>query len=175
VKCPACGSELTQMTSEDVTLDTCRGGCGGLWFDNRELPKVDEADQAAGEPFLHIDRSQSVRVDDSERRACPSCGDVVMMRHFSSVKRGVVVDECPQCGGYWLDAGELAAIREEFPTEEARRRAADAYFTEVFDKQMDEMRRADEAQVGRAHRIAHMFRFICPSYYIPGRQPWGAF
>ena len=27
----------------------------------------------------------------------------------------------------------------------------------------------------KARRIAHAFRFICPSYYIPGEQDWGAF
>jgi len=24
-------------------------------------------------------------------------------------------------------------------------------------------------------KISNMFRFICPSYYIPGKQDWGAF
>jgi hypothetical protein len=27
----------------------------------------------------------------------------------------------------------------------------------------------------KARRIAHAFRFICPSYYIPGEQDWGRF
>ena len=30
-----------------------------------------------------------------------------------SAKRRVEVDECPGCGGCWLDAGELEKIREE--------------------------------------------------------------
>jgi Zn-finger nucleic acid-binding protein len=34
-------------------------------------------------------------------------------RHFFSAKRRVEVDQCPNCGGYWLDAGELALIRAE--------------------------------------------------------------
>lgn len=34
-------------------------------------------------------------------------------RHFFSARRQVQVDECPNCGGYWLDAGELAQIRAE--------------------------------------------------------------
>jgi Zn-finger nucleic acid-binding protein len=36
-----------------------------------------------------------------------------LKRHFFSAKRKVEVDQCPNCGGYWLDAGELAAIRAE--------------------------------------------------------------
>jgi Zn-finger nucleic acid-binding protein len=34
-------------------------------------------------------------------------------RHFFSAKRRVQVDQCPNCGGYWLDAGELELIRSE--------------------------------------------------------------
>jgi uncharacterized protein len=34
-------------------------------------------------------------------------------RHFFSAKRHVQVDQCPNCGGYWLDSGELADIRAE--------------------------------------------------------------
>jgi Zn-finger nucleic acid-binding protein len=34
-------------------------------------------------------------------------------RHFFSAKRRVEVDQCPNCGGYWLDAGELNQIRAE--------------------------------------------------------------
>ena len=30
----------------------------------------------------------------------------------------------------------------------------------------------DEA---RASRIANMFRFLCPSAWLPGKQRWGAF
>lgn len=35
------------------------------------------------------------------------------MRHYYSKKRGVVVDECPNGGGFWLDAGELEQVRAE--------------------------------------------------------------
>jgi Zn-finger nucleic acid-binding protein len=38
---------------------------------------------------------------------------VKLHRHFFSAKRRVEVDQCPNCGGYWLDAGELALVRAE--------------------------------------------------------------
>ena len=65
-----------------------------------------------------------------------------------SAKRQVVVDECPNCGGHWLNPGELRTIRTEYASEEDRE---------------------------RAQRVAHLFRFISPSYYIPGKQDWGSF
>src|SRR5215212_10048016 len=99
------------MTVEGIALDFCRGGCGGIWFDRYELMKVDESRETAGKELLDIERDPAVVVDYTKRLSCPKDPGVVMMRHFSSVKRRVTLDECPSCGGFWLDAGELAAIR----------------------------------------------------------------
>ena len=108
-------------------------------------------------------------------RMCPKCVSTRLLRHFFSIKRQVAVEECPQCGGYWLDAGELLAIRSEFPTEKDRIRAAEEYFEDVFGPEFRAQAQKDQESLERARRVAHMFRFICPSYYIPGKQPWGAF
>jgi Zn-finger nucleic acid-binding protein len=163
------------MTVGDVTVDVCKGGCGGIWFDNFELKKFDEPHESAGEALLEIERDKGITVDLSKRFACPKCDDVIMMRHFSSVKRQVELDECGNCGGFWLDAGELGQIRGLFDTEEQRHQAADKYFTEVFGEQLAAMKAESQEKLAKARKIAHMFRFICPSYYIPGKQDWGAF
>jgi Zn-finger nucleic acid-binding protein len=42
---------------------------------------------------------------------CPRDTDVVMMRRRFSAGQPVMIDECPACGGVWLDADELSAIR----------------------------------------------------------------
>jgi Zn-finger nucleic acid-binding protein len=34
MKCPACKNVLQEMTVDNVTVDICKGGCGGIWFDN---------------------------------------------------------------------------------------------------------------------------------------------
>ena len=97
------------------------------------------------------------------------------MKYFVSVKKEVEVDECGACGGIWLDYGELGQIRNQFLTEEERKKAAQAYFSEFFDEKLAKMRAESEAQLQRAKKFARMFRFICPTYYIPGKQEWGAF
>jgi uncharacterized protein len=113
MKCPACFSELTEFQVGDFTVDVCHGGCGGIWFDAFELQKVDEERETAGEPLLHIQRDECLIVDPSHKRGCPRCAGVKLHRHFFSAKRRVEVDQCPNCAGYWLDAGELALIRAE--------------------------------------------------------------
>jgi Zn-finger nucleic acid-binding protein len=91
------------------------------------------------------------------------------------VRKKVEVDECPGCGGYWLDLGELRAIRSEFRTDEERAKAAEQYFDEIFGVHLSALAARSEESRRKAQRIAHMFRFICPSWYIPGKQDWGAF
>ncbi len=174
MRCPACGNTLSPMTAGGITVNVCKGGCGGIWFDRFELSKVDAPNQSAGESLLSIERNPSVQVDRSKRLSCPKCG-VVMMRHFFSVKRQVLVDECPKCAGTWLDAGELATIRSEFGSDADRKKAAESYFNEVFGKQLAGLRAKDEQNFAKAEKFAHMFRYVCPSHYLPGKQDWGAF
>jgi hypothetical protein len=176
VNCPACGRTLTTTQIGELQVDVCAGGCGGIWFDHFELKKVDEPSESAGETLLDVERDPALSVDMEARRDCPRCNDgTVMMRHYTSVKRRVTMDECPQCAGVWLDAGELRDIRSEFPSEEARHAAADAYFSELFDGPLAVEHAKSEADRARAQRFARAFRFICPSYYIRGKQDWGAF
>ena len=168
MKCPACEYRLTQMAVGDITVDVCKGGCGGIWFDRFELQRVDEPHESAGEALLDIERNEKSVVNHAKRRKCSKCQDLIMMRHFYSVKMKAEVDECPGCAGFWLDVGELAMVRKEFKTEEERRKTAEAYFSEIFDSQLAEMRSGSKEQIEGARKIARIFRFICPSYYIPG-------
>ena len=163
------------MTVGGVAVDVCSNGCGGMWFDQGELRKFDEPSEAVGEALLTVAPADGVVVDVARRYDCPKCPDTEMMRHFASTKRSVTVDECPNCRGFWLDAGELGKIRGEFPSQEARRQAAGEYFAEVFGGSLSAARAQDEEQLARARHVANMFKFICPSYYIPGDQDWGAF
>lgn len=176
MKCPACGNALTPKTAGGITVDACENGCGGLWFDARELAKVDERHEGAGESLLNIARTGSARPAGTAKLQCPTCASPTpMMRHFSSAARRTEIDECPRCGGHWLDPGELASIRTEYATDEERQRAAQAYFADVFDPKLKPIQDEGQAKLARAKKVAHALRFICPSYYLPGKQSWGAF
>jgi Zn-finger nucleic acid-binding protein len=113
MKCPACFNELAEVHVGSVKVDVCRGGCGGIWFDAFELQRVDEEQEVAGEHLLEIEHNPHLVVDLARKRECPRCDGMKLKRHFFSAKRQVEVDECPNCAGYWLDAGELARIRAE--------------------------------------------------------------
>ena len=142
--CPACGLSLTPLSADELTVDACEGGCGGIWFDHYELRRADEPTETLGNGLLHVARDPAFVVDPDKRYVCPSCTDgVVMMRHFWSVKREITIDECPECGGIFLDHGELARIRAEFPSHAAKEAAADGYFAGVADPVIDAARERD--------------------------------
>src|ERR1043166_9308779 len=111
--CPACGNQLNQLVAGGIVLDVCNGGCGGIWFDSFELQKIEAAQEATADLEIDVPRDLNRTGDYGKRRSCPKCHDVVLMRHYFSKLRQVVVDECPNCGGFWLDAGELEKIRSE--------------------------------------------------------------
>jgi Zn-finger nucleic acid-binding protein len=104
---------LTEVQVGDLRVDVCQGGCGGIWFDAFELQRADDATEAVGERLLEVPRRAAAAPDPARKRECPRCEGVKLSRHFYSAKRRVEVDECPNCGGCWLDAGELAQIRAE--------------------------------------------------------------
>lgn len=175
MNCPACSNELSEMKVEEITVDVCKGGCGGIWFDNFELEKIDEKHERAGETLLDIERNKDLNVDLKAKRDCPKCSDIKMMQHCFSVQQKVTIDECAGCGGVWLDAGELAQIRNLYDTEEQRHHAAEKYFSSIFDGQLKGIKEKSETGAVKAKKFANMFKFICPTYYIPGDQGWGAF
>jgi len=175
MKCPACGNTLVATKVGEITVDVCKNGCGGLWFDSHELKYVDEKHEAVGEALLNTKKKPDVIVDFSKERFCPRCDNVVMMKHFMSVKHEVEVDECAKCGGFWLDAGELGQIRNQFTTTADREHAANTCFSDTFGDELEKMLAESQEKATRAHSIAKIFRFLLPSYYIPGKQKWGTF
>jgi Zn-finger nucleic acid-binding protein len=110
MKCPACKGPLREKSAGGMILDTCYGGCGGIWFDQKELDRV-EARAAA---TLHtIWQNPHSKVVLTEPRPCPRCPNEILTRRWFSALQQVEIDQCPKCGGIWLDAGEFSRICAE--------------------------------------------------------------
>jgi Zn-finger nucleic acid-binding protein len=110
MNCPACGNPLASRKAGSIVVDVCEGGCGGVWFDNFELRRIDEV---GAHEIRSVHRDFSLHVDLDSRRVCPRCPGQVMFRRFFSRLRRTQIDECPNCAGIWLDAGEFDAIERE--------------------------------------------------------------
>lgn len=174
MKCPACSTQLSHLDVNGVEVDVCKGGCGGVWFDTHEFKKFDEPFELTGESLLEIETDPDIEVDRSKRN-CPRCDNITMMRRFFSTKREVEIDECGSCAGVWLDTGELAHLRSLFDSEEDKKAAAKEIFADLFGPQLEGLVKEREESKKNARRLANMFKFICPSYYLSDQQDWGAF
>jgi uncharacterized protein len=69
---------------------------------------------------LDAERAQRERA--SHFMKCPKCGADLAEREMSHVK----VDVCTECGGMWLDAGELDLVRD------ARRSGVSRFVDDLF-------------------------------------------
>lgn len=157
--CPACQKKLDQISIDSMTIELCQGGCGGMFFDQHELKKVDEPTELTGEKLVDLQAKAAVATVTTEpRRNCPKCPTITMMRHFFSVKKEVVVDECGGCGGMWLDKGELEKIRHEFRNAEEKLAAEQQFFHSLFDPQLERARH-DKAEESFS-KIGRLFSFL---------------
>jgi uncharacterized protein len=107
MNCPACKGALREKSASGMVVDACYGGCGGIWFDRNELQRVD----ARGAASLHtVWRDPHRKVEARSPRLCPRCPDQVLQARFFGETEQVEIDECPMCGGLWLDEGEFTPI-----------------------------------------------------------------
>jgi Zn-finger nucleic acid-binding protein len=112
MQCPVCGKEMVTKNF-GVEVDVCENGCKGMWFDHGELAMLDEKNEGLGaalQEALKYPRSNEGRRGQIK---CPKCG-IPMHAHKYQRAKEVNVDECYGCGGFFLDSGELAEIRDHY-------------------------------------------------------------
>ena len=95
---------LLQM--HGVEVDLCPD-CMGTWYDARELSR------AVGLRFR--DTASGAALAGARRTAhrCPSCAIPLYEREIDR-GAGILVDQCPQCSGLFLDRGEFSRIQGHF-------------------------------------------------------------
>jgi uncharacterized protein len=121
IECPACKKMMKKVfiPEDNINIDICINGCGGMFFDNRELKKFDEKSESIDEILNTISGKTFEKVNQDNIRICPVCGSK-MVKNYTSIKKQIQIDECYACGGKFLDAGELQTLRTEYDTEAER-------------------------------------------------------
>lgn len=163
MNCPVCQTELEQQQVEDVLVDVCRAGCGGIWFDNFEFKKFDEAHEPA-EGLLNLAEETTPHYR-PEHILCPKCS-LPMMRHYTSAKHEVEIDECGGCAGVWLDRGELDRIRALFDNEQQREQSHATFMAQMVERPLAELKAHTDRESCTMRRVANMLRFLSPSFYL---------
>lgn len=117
-RCPRCGSPLLEFTHQGIRIDEC-GGCEGVWLDSGELrllahhserllwsPELGEKWKLAQTWAEETSTEEKARSRERHADRCPRC-DVTL--HPENL-HGTQIDRCTQCGGTWLDKGELSQL-----------------------------------------------------------------
>ena len=127
MKCPRDGATLTNEKYEgDVVVNRCPS-CSGIWLDSGELKTVQETIEH--DYSAELDRIDTVgRAYEFARQEalpeidCPKCGGDLNPREYAYCSQ-ILIDRCADCGGVWLDAGEIAALEKFFEKAAAEERA----------------------------------------------------
>ena len=136
IECPACGKAMKKIYIESAgcCIDICTDGCGGIFFDNRELNKFDELHESVEAIVAELEGKDFARVDEKEVRICPVC-NIPMVKMGAGVA-DIKIDVCNVCGGKFLDNGELERIRE---AKAINTDGMDKLFEKIYNRELDDM------------------------------------
>lgn len=111
--CPNCDAALTEFrVHKYATVHACHPGCSRIWAERDVLRRIDHLTKgdlsAIRDVLLSLPTGSAPT---AVQRNCPhGHGDLIARSH--DLVPTVEIDLCPRCDGVFLDAGELAVIRE---------------------------------------------------------------
>jgi len=158
--CPACSTEMRTETIDDVQLDVCPQ-CAGVWFDPEELRTLLARDPLS---LTKLEDWTGASVTQKSAgpsiRRCPVC-QLPLERYHYLYTSSIVLHACTQCGGFFVEDGELGKMQEWLdqshrpmsPEEEARVTLAEATI-------------AHDDEIHRQHKFLHLFNVL--QRYRPG-------
>ncbi len=112
MKCPVCQNQMAEKDLSRTKVYFCENGCKGILLSWKELIKLSkDNEQLAG---MLDEALNSPRQNETARKplACPACNIKMHQHIFDSTM--INVDECYSCGSFFLDSGELPAIRKRY-------------------------------------------------------------
>ncbi len=139
--CPVCIKAMDKLDLVNTEVDTCRF-CGGVWLDGKELGAFVQKGKIPKRILT------SYALDDGHKkvgegdRECPRCRTKLKVINH----KGVSVDYCEECSGFWFDRGELKIIMEKYADEMKgkQKSALKPRIVQEFDEDGDEVIRIDD-------------------------------
>ena len=116
MQCPKCQQPLNGVDYQGVHIETCPA-CGGDWLDAGELESIVRARKARFNEAECLAIAQAAKITGvklatlNRHLTCPSCGGTTHPVNYGD-DSGIIIDKCAQCGGVWLERGEIEKIQE---------------------------------------------------------------
>ena len=112
MECLNCNTEMVNndviTKKAELAYDMCEK-CGSLWLDAGELDKM--AFKVAGS--IEFSSEDVDKTSEKKSLKCPRCEDFILSRVKFLGAGDIILHHCKNCGGFWLDGGELNLIDAE--------------------------------------------------------------
>jgi len=108
MNCPNCGARMRTDSEPDIKIEKC-DACGGIFLERGELDAL-VTGLAGDVEFCAFD--DELPPGAFKARTCPRCADAKMRKIEFLRYSGVLLDHCVECGGFFLDGGELERVNE---------------------------------------------------------------
>ena len=121
MRCPICQLEMVNEDFGNSDIWVCKAGCNGIWITYQDLIRLGEKNEGFGVALDEALNAPAVHDRERGQIVCPKCRVPMHIHKYKSVPH-VIVDECYECGGFFLDPGELKLIREVFRSKKEKKR-----------------------------------------------------
>ena len=112
MRCLNCNAEMVNYDvitkKAELSYDICET-CGSLWLDAGELDKM--AFKVAGS--IEFCSEEEDKTPEKQVKNCPRCEEFPLSRVRFLGEADIILHHCKNCGGFWLDGGELNLIDNE--------------------------------------------------------------
>ena len=165
MECPACENVLTKFINAGVKVLACKDECGGLWFSQSQVKRLEKFKSGLGASLLKIKRADGVKVYRGVEHICPQCKTTLLFRHFFSKEFDTEVNQCAKCGGFWVDFSGLAKLQSM--SGQKKQKALDQYFSIIFYKKIRGIYILNEDVAEAIKNINLILQFLCPEKDFP--------
>lgn len=157
MQCPRTHSPLTKVNVGKVPVYVSEQ-TGGVFLTNQTLCLFESAAEDRGRALAsHLGKFHHPLPSLDERVNCPACDDTVMLRRYYSPLHVVEIDECPGCGGIWLDTGELKKLQSLMLNEKERALLRQQLMAEHRPVSIEGMPHLRDSQLSRHSKIDRLF------------------
>jgi uncharacterized protein len=112
MRCLNCNAEMVNYDvitrKAELSYDMCEK-CGSLWLDAGELDKM--AFQVKGS--IEFCSEEEDKTPEAQVKNCPRCDGFALLRVRFLGETNIILHHCKNCGGFWLDGGELNLMDNE--------------------------------------------------------------
>lgn len=156
MKCPRTSTELSKINVGKVPVYVSEK-TGGVFLENRTLTLFESPLQERGRALVtHLSQFHHPLPSLAARITCPVCEDTVMLRRYYSPLHVVEIDECPGCGGIWLDSGELKQLQSLMLNAKERALLRQQLMNEHQPVKIDSMGHLRDHWIKRSNRIDNL-------------------